>query len=461
MLKANIAQLASVIGSPSEIDSSTAQMEFAGVVTDSRQITPGCCFFAIKGENFDGHNFVNDALSNGAICAVVSEPVDNPTGQVLVVNDTIVALGNLARWYRNTLRGKVIGITGSAGKTTTRQMTHHVLSQYHKCHQSPKSFNNNIGLPLTLLSADSEDEFIIVELGTNALGEIEYLTNIAEPDVAVVLNALEVHLEGLGSVEKIIEEKTAIAKSIKSGGSLLINTDTAIINYCKQQGHEFMTFGTEVNSNIVADSISLGPSSSKFTIDDVNVEVPLPSSAAVQNAIAAWAICKTVGLTASEFARAIKTFKPVSMRMQVSKLVSPDKGSVTIINDCYNANPSSMANAIEYLAMLKKGSNSRTVLICGTMGELGAESPGLHAKVGRFASDFGIDLILAAGAYTDSLLEAAEKDNSKIRTQFFESTDQLCNNLHEFIKPDDIILVKGSRSARLEQAVSVLETLFS
>ena len=210
------------------------------VSTDSRSIKPGDCFFAISGDNFDGHNFLADVFAQGAACAVVSKdiPADEFPGKAtLRVSDTIKALGDLACWYRNDCKFKVIAITGSAGKTTTRQIAHHVLSRYFRVFQSPKSFNNFIGLPLTLLGAEPNQQIIIVELGSNHPGEIEYLTRIALPDIAVVTNVYPAHLAGFGSVEKIAEEKLSITKGLASSGALIINADCPpLLNTARRAG---------------------------------------------------------------------------------------------------------------------------------------------------------------------------------------------------------------------------------
>ena len=463
MINLKLQQLASILNLDEPVDPAISQIEFAGIATDSRNILPGNCFVAIQGDNFDGSDYVLQALDSGAACAITSKDFNSPHKPILTVTDTIASLGRLARWYRSSLAAKVIAITGSAGKTTTREMTFAVLKNYYNCHRSPKSFNNNIGLPLTLLSADHNHEIIIVELGTNAPGEIEYLTRIAEPNIAVVLNALPVHLEGLGSIENIIKEKSSIAKGIIAAGTLLINSDIPhLATHCHNMNFCFTTFGTTPDSDITATDVAIDLDSSRMTIDDTPVTVPLPSRAGAYNALAAWAICKTIGLNIHQFADGIKTFEAVSMRMQLETLTDSTGQSITIINDCYNANPSSMANALEYLTTVSAClPSSRPVLICGTMGELGPDSQTLHAQTGKLAAQLGTKLILAAGPFTDSLIDAAVATNPDIASAGFQNTDQLCNNLHKFIAPDDIILVKGSRSNKLEQAVSILKNLFS
>ena len=458
MITQTIKQLGDVINSTSASNGFTSDGSFCGVCIDSREIKPGNCFFAIKGENFDGHDYVDTALENGAACAVVSNDYQQDGKAVLRVGDTIEALCDLGRWYRNQLDAKVVAITGSAGKTTVREMVCHVLSQHYKCCQSPKSFNNNIGLPLTLLSADAVHEIIVAELGSNSPGEIEHLTNIAQPDVAIVTNILPVHLEGFGSIETIVGEKASIATGLKDSGKFIVNGDVPdLIEYCKTNNYSHTTFGTTAGCDTAATNIKAKGLTGKFTVGGGQVEVFVPGKANISNAIAAWAVCKEFGITVEQFALAMKTFLPVSMRMQIETIVRPsDNKSVILINDCYNANPASMANALECLEQLKsETADSRSVFICGTMGELGAQSEKLHEDVGKIAAEKNVDVILAVGEFTDAVVRAAEKHaKASMETHLFKNTAELTGKLQDFVRGDDIILVKGSRSVKLEEAVT-------
>jgi UDP-N-acetylmuramoyl-tripeptide--D-alanyl-D-alanine ligase len=459
MITQTIKKLGGVINSSTVLDSDVFNGTFSGVCIDSRAIKPGNCFFAIKGENFDGHDHVDAALKNGAACAVVSNGYRQDGKAILHVGDTIAAMGDLSRWYRNQLDAKVIAITGSAGKTTVREMVYHVLSQHYKCCQSPKSFNNNIGLPLTLLAAGGVHEIIITEIGSNSPGEIEHLTNIAQPDVAIVTNILPVHLEGFGSIETIVAEKASIAAGLKEGGKLIVNGDVeSLVEYCETKKYGYVTFGTTAGCDTTASNITTTSLTGKFTVDGTDIEVFVPGKANVSNAIAAWAICKEFGVTGEQFAIGMKTFLPISMRMQIETLTRiSDNKIITLINDCYNANPASMANALECLAQLKSETNRRSVFICGTMGELGEQSEKLHAEVGKIAAEKNVDVILAVGEFTNVLVRAAEKHAKEpLQTELFENTAELCGKLQDFVRGDDIILVKGSRSVKLEDAVSKL-----
>ena len=228
----HVKDLAQIINAHLHGDTDTS---FQKVNTDSRTIRPGDCFFAIRGENFDGHDYVADAFEKGAACAVVNQDCKHKAPCLLKVNDTIDALGQLAAEYRRLMNFKVIAITGSVGKTTTRQITHHVLSRHFKTIQSQKNFNNQIGLPITILEANSEDEIVVSEIGADRPGEIAYLTKIAQPDIAVVTNVHPAHLAGFGSIETIAREKLSIAQGLGENGTLIINGDSKPIKYALQR----------------------------------------------------------------------------------------------------------------------------------------------------------------------------------------------------------------------------------
>jgi len=434
---------------------------FTGVSTDSRTIKAADCFFAIAGENFDGHNYVYDAFDNGAVCAVVSRDEKFTGGSILRVNDTIKALGDLAREYRRRMNFKVAAITGSVGKTTTRQIVHHVLSRHFSVHQSQKNFNNNIGLPLTLLGAEVNDEIIIAELGSNYPGEIAYLTGITQPDIAVVTNVYPSHLSGFGNLETITKEKLSISEGLREGGVFIINGDIErIVNASRNRGVDFRTFGRSKDCDIRGEDIVLGGSESRFTIDGNEITLPLAGRGNVENALAAWAVCRLFGISMDDFIQdleGLRDYAGIMMRAQLMEI-----GTLTVLNDCYNANPASMQNALEILVNLKVGEERRRVFICGDMAELGGQSEELHNELGERIAEAKVQLLLAVG---ESAAIAAERAKSSagynLQTKCFKDTLSACNNLQEFIKDYDVILVKGSRSSKLEQVIEKLKDFFS
>ncbi|MBN1805470.1 MAG: UDP-N-acetylmuramoyl-tripeptide--D-alanyl-D-alanine ligase [Sedimentisphaerales bacterium] len=442
---------------------------FTGVSIDSRTIKPGDCFFAITGDNFDGHDYVADAFDKGAVCAVVSKEIKDKklTGNtILKVTDTVKALGDFARQYRRKAGYKVVAITGSAGKTTTRQIIYQALSQKFLVHQSPRSFNNNIGLPLTLLGAEQDCQIVIAELGSNHPGELALLTRIAEPDIAVVTNVHPAHLEGFGNLRTIISEKLSISEGLKSDGILIINADfEQLVGTSQKKGLKFLTFGKSDNADYRALNIKYQAISSQFTIGDTQIHLPLPGPGNLENALAAWAVCCRFGITADDFAQAVGKLSPVAMRTELLQI-----GTLTILSDCYNANPASMKNALQILIGLDPSKKRRLVFICGDMAELGEQTGSLHTELGASVAKTKIELLIAVGKYAKITAQAAKttsessSDSPKpapLQIKCYEDAVSVCNNLHEFIKDYDIILVKGSRTARLETVVDKIKELFS
>lgn len=434
---------------------------FAGVSIDSRTTKAGDCFFAIAGENFDGHDYVGDAFARGAVCAVVSKNFQKAelSDKCLVrVDDTVEALGDLAREYRRRAGFKVVAITGSGGKTTTRHICHYVLSRRFEVHQSPKSFNNNIGVPLTLLGAEAGTEIVVAELGSNSPGEISYLTRVAEPDIAVVTNVYPAHLEGFGDLQTIVKEKSSIAGGLKPGGILIANADIEmLVNACRAWNATLLTFGKSDSANYRIADIHLEGSTSRFTVDGAQVRLPLAGPGNVENALAAWAVCNQFGITVDEFAAAAETLPPVSMRTELLQI-----GNMTVLSDCYNANPASMKNALEILAGLDETGQRRLVFICGDMAELGPQTERLHAELGAFVAGTEVELMVAVGELASIVATTAETSTErKLDIKCFGDTLSACKNLHKLIKDNDIVLVKGSRKAGLETIVEKLKELFS
>jgi UDP-N-acetylmuramoyl-tripeptide--D-alanyl-D-alanine ligase len=497
MKELSITNLAKILNASADAEHRVqdAGQNVTSVSTDSRTVTLGDCFFAITGPNFDGHNFLADAFAKGAVCAVVSKAASISNQQsaisnkvILKVDDTVKSLGVLAAWYRKDCNFKVIAITGSVGKTTAREIIYHVLSAVgetspmggsnrFKTFQSPKNFNNFIGLPLTLLAAEPDCQIVIAELGTNHPGEIEYLSRIASPDIAIITNVHPAHLAGFGTIEKIAEEKLAIVKGLCPKGILIINSDCRFLLDCarrlKLTFRKFSCFDDDADYH--TDNLIVGPLASRFTIDNAVIEIPLPGWGNVENALAAWSICSTLGLSIRDFAEAVKTISPVSMRSELLKI-----GSLTVISDCYNANPASMKNAIEILTNLAAHQKRRAVFVCGDMAELGNQTEKFHTELGRLITSSNVNLLLTVGhlallaadtarhgdlsgvalAKTEAQRSRAKNESPTLETHSFTQSDMLCDNLHKLIKDSDIILVKGSRINKLETVVEKLKAIY-
>ncbi|MFA5422877.1 MAG: UDP-N-acetylmuramoyl-tripeptide--D-alanyl-D-alanine ligase [Phycisphaerae bacterium] len=430
------------------------------VSTDSRAVNPGDCFFAITGANFDGHSFVSQAIKKGAVCAVVNRNIKLPDADekfLLRVDDTVEALGCLAVHYRTKSKFKVIAITGSVGKTTTRHIIAHVLKSRHRVYQSPKNFNNQIGVPLTLLAAKADDEFIIAELGTNRPGEIEYLSKITRPDFAIVTNVRPAHLEGLGSLDAITREKLSIATGLAPAGRLFINGDCSnLVAAARENGYQFTTFGLDQTCDVHPQTSDWNHKCSEFTIDSVSVNIPLGGKGNLENALAAWSVCSELGFTAQQFADAVKSIPPVDMRAHIRRF-----GSIEVIDDCYNANPASMKNALELLSKMAASEKRRPVFVCGDMGELGEHSRKYHEELAGDIINANVPLVITTGPMSALAASTAKTIAAyKLEIENFPDANAAADNLHKFIKDYDIVLVKGSRNAALEIVVHKLQQCF-
>jgi UDP-N-acetylmuramoyl-tripeptide--D-alanyl-D-alanine ligase len=461
MKKFAIKDLAQIINAqPDGASRAASRGSFIRINTDSRTIRTGDCFFAIAGDNFDGHDYVNDAFEKGAVCAVVSEGIDSPGNCLLKVADTVEALGDFAAEYRRSMNFKVVAITGSVGKTTVRQIVHHVLSQRYHVYQSPKNFNNQIGVPLTLLGAGEKDEIIIAELGTNHPGEIAYLTAVARPNIAVVTNVRPAHLQGFDTIDAVAKEKLSIAQGLLDGGILIINADLAkeLNNYqLPVTNYLVLTFGKSDSADFRAENISFNGPASRFTIKGVDISLPLLGPGNVENALAACAVCSQFGITIGDFAQSVKTLSAVPMRAELLQI-----GTLTVLNDCYNANPASMKNALDILTNLASKEKHRAVFICGDMAELGRQTDILHAELGAAVAQAGVQLLLTVGESAKIVAQSA-KNAAKYDFQAESFPDALsaCEILKKFIKNYDIVLVKGSRINKLELTVEKLKEIFS
>jgi UDP-N-acetylmuramoyl-tripeptide--D-alanyl-D-alanine ligase len=455
----NANKLAEIIGG--KIIAGQVALSFNGVSIDSRRIQPGQAFFAIAGENFDGHDYATAAIEKGAACIVVEREVDTPSqcqAAVVRTDDCVAAMAQFAAWYRQQLTAKVVAITGSVGKTTTRQILHQILSRFFKCRQAPNSFNNHIGVPLTLLSAEPEDDVLLVELGSNNLGEIEKLAAVANPDIAVITAVAPSHLAGFGSLDNIIKEKSSIAQGLRTGGTLYVNGDQPdLLDYVKRHFDvSVITFGENDGCDVRAIDLETTGHQGSLVIDDQLVSVPLPGRANLSNVLTAWPVCRDLGIALPDFIEAIRSLKSGFMRMEIETI-----GPLTVLNDCYNANPASMANALSCLTSMAADTERRKVFIAGSMAELGLQSESLHMQLGQKATSEGIQVLLAVGPFAEQILHgAASSGQDACLMCAFKKTEQLCDNLHKWIQPDDIILVKGSRSENLEKAIDRLEKLF-
>lgn len=459
MIAMTLTEMALAMGG--RLDISRPSVMGRRVVTDSREVRCGDVFFALRGEHHDGHRFVRQALDAGAACCVCEAP---RRGEVrgmdpmlcLWVENVTVALGRLAAYYRRRIMPattKVIAVTGSNGKTTTKRMIDHVLAGSRKGHCSPKSFNNDIGVPVTLLSAEADDEYLVVEIGTNAPGEVAALARMTAPDIGVITSIGEAHLEGLGGVEGVAAEKASLLRFLRPDGFAVLNVDNAIVERHLETaaGAALCRIGRSGAADLRVTDVSGTIRGTKLTLDGRHdIELPMPGVHHATNAAAAFAVGRWFGLTADQIAERLRTFVPPEGRTNVSHCAG-----VTIVDDAYNANPSSMAAAVALLASQVGG---RRVLVMGDMLELGGQALALHRRVIEQARTAGVEVVLGVGPLTR---EAARSLGSEPLGQvqvLADSPEAACTGLEAMVREGDTVLVKGSRGMRMEKVVEWLQT---
>ncbi|MDH4315171.1 MAG: UDP-N-acetylmuramoyl-tripeptide--D-alanyl-D-alanine ligase [Gammaproteobacteria bacterium] len=422
---------------------------FRGISTDSRTIRSGELFFALQGPNFDGNRFVSTAADKAAAGAVVNTKVDCGIAQ-LIVDDTKLALGRLAASWRRSMQVKVVGITGSNGKTTLKELVTSCLSQSASTLATQGNLNNDIGVPTMLSRLCSEHRFAVIEMGANHAGEIAYLSELTEADVVAITNAGPAHLEGFGSVEGVAKAKGEILDNPVRPSFAVLNADDSYFGYwlSRTSDVDVISFGIDSEAMVHATGVESGPDGSHFTLhirdDSVIVALPLAGRHNVRNACAAAAIAMALDLPLSLIKKGLESVRPVSGRLQPIKTAA----GYIIYNDSYNANPQSVIAAASFLA----DQGGDTILVLGDMGELGAESPALHADVGRAARQLGVRRLLATGPLSQNTVKEFGAGS-----QWFESIEELINVLQSLPAPGSRILVKGSRSARMERVVEALQ----
>ncbi len=435
------------------------------ISTDTRTLQKGDIFFALDGENYDGHNFVEQAILNGAAGVVVSssKKVVNTLitsfGKytLIEVTDTLKALGDLAKFYRRSLLTKFIAVTGSNGKTTTKDMIYHVLCNFKSLSKSRKSFNNFIGVPLTIFDVDVTKDYCVVEMGTNAPGEIRRLSEIIFPNFAVLTNISCTHLEGLGSIEGVANAKSEFIDNMAEDCVLITNADDEWCNRIAGRFNgEVISFGFNKNANIKASEVKRNDTGFVFTVNGtINVNLPILGKHNVYNALAVMAVCKAVGISIEKICDKFVDFKLPSMRMEKHVY-----GDMVVINDGYNSNPSSMTAALEELSQLE--APGRKVLICGDMLELGNHTEKLHKEIGTKVVNKNIDLLWTVGPFSRFVAEGAIASGmSRDKILSCETSEEVCTFVASQLRTDDTILIKGSRKIKLESVLRQIESCFS
>ncbi|MDB5355643.1 MAG: UDP-N-acetylmuramoyl-tripeptide--D-alanyl-D-alanine ligase [Phycisphaerales bacterium] len=421
------------------------------VCTNSKQMEKGSLFIALRGDKHNAHEFLPDAAAGGAIAALVEEPPADvlPNVALIQVPDTRAAMGKLARHVRKQLRAKVITVAGSNGKTSTKHLIDAALRGRLKGSISPKSFNNDIGVPLTIFPADPSQDYLVLETGTNHHGEIKILSDMALPDVAVITNCGAEHLEGLDDLLGVRRENAQIISGLKARGLLVVNGDdpdllAAVTDWKGQR----VTFGFKEENNLFATDVRCGPSGTEFSLNNSRrrVFIPMLGRHSACNALAAIAVGRKLGVPEDVIIENLAHSDGPEMRLQLQPV-----GDVTVLNDAYNANPNSMAAAIETAAALE--AHGRRIGVLGDMRELGRSSDRYHREIGQFAAANGrFDLLMCVGKQAKLIAEAAIlagfPENAVRR---FEDAKSAATAFPDTLREGDLVLLKASRGVRLEE----------
>jgi len=442
-------------------------MNFHGVSTDSRKLQQGNLFVGLSGENFDGQDFLTAAAEAGAAGFVIQrdagETLSKIEGQpVILVKDTLKALGEIARYWRKKLGVPVIAITGSSGKTTTKEMVAGILSLKKKVLKTEGNFNNRIGLPLTLLRLTGQDEVAVVEMGTNMPGEIGCLTRIAEPDIGLITNIGAAHLEKLGSLTSIREEKGALFQNMDQRGIAIINRDDEALEILGQrwQGKR-ITFGrTTQDIDVSARNVRMmDPAGLEFQLatrrGDRQVRMQVSGEHNLYNAMGAAAASLAFGADLDQVCRGLESFRAVPGRFEIRTL----QNGLHVIDDTYNANPSSVREALKTLAVLRGSGNS--IVILGDMLELGNNAVDWHRRIGQTVAETGVHSLYLIGDHgSETAAGAMEQRMPASRIFFCKSPGQVQGELMSSLKPGDWVLVKGSRKMKMEHIVRMIIETF-
>ncbi len=467
-MKRTIKQIAEMCGG--NCKGSDPELIIQGVSTDSRQPDAGGLFVPLVGERFDGHDFAVQAMNNGSAAMLwqADHPIPEELMQMprILVKDTLAALQKLAAAYRSELMARVIGITGSNGKTTTKDMTAAVLGTYYQVHKTEGNLNNEIGLPLTILRMAEEVEVAVLEMGMSDFGEIELLAKIAQPDAAIITNVGDAHMQQLGSRAGIAKAKLEIALGLGEEGLLLYNGDEPLLeeelgSMQLPDGITLRTFGLQAKNAWSADAIKAELSGCSFEAKYNGepsalgtVQIPVPGQHNVSNALAAIAVARYFGVPASNVVEGLKQLKLTGMRIEPTRAAN----GAALLNDAYNANPTAVRAAIDLVEQLE-GFGKKWVVL-GDMKELGPDEAALHYEIGAYITPDKADAVLTYGPLSLHTAEGARSrfaDASESIVKHFEDKMELVDWLRSHLQPEDVALVKGSRGMRMEEVIHMLE----
>ena len=435
--------------------------EVLGVVIDSRQVESGYLFVALPGEKVDGHKFIPDVFAKGAAAVLSEQQLEDPAGPYILVESTTKALRDLAEYYRKSLDIKVVGITGSVGKTSTKEMIASVLSEKYRVLKTEGNYNNEIGLPLTIFKIRAEHEVAVLEMGISEFGEMHRLATMANPDICVITNIGLCHLENLKTRDGILKAKTESFAHLKKDGIAILNGDDDKLSTVRQVGdkepvfygmEEKMEYREDAKKSVYATGVeNLGLYGMQARIHtpegERDVRIPIPGEHNVYNALAATAVGLSLGLSLDQISSGILKAKTIGGRTNLL-----NTGSMTVIDDCYNANPVSMKASIDVLATAE----GRKIAVLGDMGELGENEKKLHYEVGEYLAKKEIDVLFCAGELSEEIAKAAQKESKTCEVYYFKTRDALLEQLLPFLKKGDTVLVKASHFMEYPKIVKAL-----
>lgn len=443
MKKQRLSQIASVLGATYNVDA-----EFDSVCIDTRKITRGCLFICIKGERFDAHQFANEALELGASAVMIHTDIE-PNGAYIRVDDTSSAMLKLAGYYRSQFDIPVVGLTGSVGKTTTKEFTHLVVSAKYNAIKTQGNLNNEIGLPQMLFQIDSTTEAAVIEMGMNHFGEISRLTRATRPTVALITNVGVSHIENLGSREGILKAKLEICEGLSEGAPLILNADNDMLSTVKDSKHRLIFYGVD-NGDFRAVNIKQNDSSTEFDVEyygkSQHIKIPTIGIHNVYNALAAFTVGYVLDIEPQLCANALEGYVPAGMRQRVTQV-----GGIKSIEDCYNASPDSMRASIKALADIK---GNKKIAVLADMLELGEYSREAHLSVGNMVGENKIDILLAYGNDAKYYVENAKAGG--VEAYLFDDKQALADKLLQCASSGDVVMFKGSRGMKLEDIINTV-----
>ena len=454
MKEMSLNQIARACGGTYTGDESRKSLEVSGVVIDSRKVEHGYLFIALKGERVDGHSFIPAVFAKGAACVLCEQAPDHPAGPYILVESCLKALKDLAEYYRSTLSIPIVGITGSVGKTSTKEMIAAVLEQKYHVLKTEGNFNNEIGLPLTIFRIRKEHEAAVLEMGISDFGEMTRLGRMAKPNICVFTNIGLCHLENLKDRDGILKAKTEMLGEAQPGAQVILNgDDDKLITLKESRTPKPCFFGLEPSHDLYASDIeNLGLNGTQCTFvtkaGRFQAHIPIPGQHMVYNALAGTAVGLALNLSLDEIQKGIESLMPVSGR---NNLIHTEKWD--ILDDCYNANPVSMCASLDVLSCAL----GRKVAILGDMGELGENEKLLHYNVGCHAADASIDAVFLVGELSKETARGIEAKNVGLTFRHFDTKQELINTLPLLLSKGDSILVKASHFMDFEEIVAYLK----